>query len=42
VLPDRGWVSVPMRSLEDVETAVSVLRQSYDLALAQREKWIQH
>ncbi len=38
VLPDSGWVSVPMRSLEDVAEAVSILRHSYDLASAQRAK----
>jgi hypothetical protein len=38
VLPQSGWVSVPMRSSEDVDAAVSILRQSYDLAWAQREK----
>jgi hypothetical protein len=38
VLPDSGWVSVPMRSLEDVAEAVSILRHSYDLACAQRAK----
>src|SRR3989304_6040351 len=38
VLPDSGWVSVPMRSLEDVPEALSILRHSYDLAWIQREK----
>ena len=38
VLPESGWVSVPMRSLEDVAEAVSILRHSYDLACAQRAK----
>ncbi len=38
VLPDSGWVSVPMRTPTDVDVAVSILRQSYDLAVAQRAK----
>jgi hypothetical protein len=38
VLPESGWVSVPMRTPEDVEAAISILRQSYDLAVAQRER----
>jgi len=38
VLPDSGWVSVPMRSLEDVPETLSILRHSYDLACIQREK----
>jgi hypothetical protein len=37
VLPESGWVSVPMRTPEDVEAAISILRQSYDLAVAQRD-----
>jgi hypothetical protein len=41
VLPDSGWVSVPMRSPDDVDVALSVLRQSYDLAAAQRERRMQ-
>lgn len=38
VLPESGWVSVPMRTFDDVDLALSVLRQSYDLAMAQRER----
>jgi hypothetical protein len=38
VLPDIGWVSVPMQSPAHVETAVSVLRKSYDLAVEQRDR----
>jgi len=38
VLPDSGWVSVPLRSMEDVAPALEILRQSYDLAIAQMEK----
>jgi hypothetical protein len=32
VLPDSGWVSVYLRKPEDVDTAVALLRRSYDLA----------
>jgi hypothetical protein len=38
VLPDSGWVSVVLRSPEDVDTAVSILRRSYDIAWRQREQ----
>ena len=38
VLPESGWVSVPMRTPAEVEAAISILRQSYDLALEQRGK----
>lgn len=32
ILPDGGWVSRYLERPEDVETAVALLRQSYDLA----------
>ena len=35
VLPESGWVSVPLRSMQDVVSALEILRQSYDLASAQ-------
>ena len=38
VLPDSGWVSVPMRSPVSAEQAVAILRLSYDLAWEQQEK----
>ncbi|HMK08403.1 MAG TPA: luciferase family protein [Anaerolineales bacterium] len=38
VLPDSGWVSVPLRAPGDVAVAVGILRQSYDLARAQRRR----
>lgn len=38
VLPESGWVSRYLRKVEDVETAILLLRRSYDLALDQKEK----
>jgi hypothetical protein len=38
VLPESGWVSVPLRSMEDVVSALEILRQSYDLAFGQFAK----
>lgn len=38
VLPESGWVSVLMHSMEDVAAAVELLRQSFDMAVAQRER----
>jgi hypothetical protein len=35
VLPDSGWVSVPMHSMEDVDAAIEMLRISYDIACEQ-------
>lgn len=38
VLPESGWVSFYLHSEEDIEPAVVLLRRSYELALAQRNK----
>jgi predicted DNA-binding protein (MmcQ/YjbR family) len=38
LLPETGWISFYIRQPEDVEHAVALLRQSYDIALAQRTK----
>jgi hypothetical protein len=38
VLPESGWVSLPLKTMDAAANAVSLLRQSYDLARAQREK----
>lgn len=38
VLPDSGWVSVPIRSREDVQRVIELLRRAYDLALEQRSR----
>ena len=34
VLPDSGWVSVPLSGLSDVEGVVSLFRLGYDRAVA--------
>lgn len=36
VLPESGWVSVYLRQPGDVERAIALFRQSYELALKQR------
>ena len=38
VLPDSGWVSLPIREKADVETAITLLRRSFDLIVAQTER----
>ena len=35
VLPDSGWISFYIRQPQDVEAAIALLRQSYQLAQAQ-------
>jgi hypothetical protein len=30
ILPQSGWVSVPLRSAEDVTRAIMLLRKSYE------------
>jgi hypothetical protein len=37
LLPDTGWVSLYLRQPEDVNTAIELLRRSYQIALAQRQ-----
>ncbi len=36
LLPDTGWVSVYLRSVEDVGRALKLLRRSYELAIARK------
>ncbi len=36
LLPETGWVSLYLRRPEDVNTAIALLRRSYQIALAQR------
>lgn len=36
VLPESGWVSLPIRSAADVSKVIELLRRSYDLAQARR------
>jgi hypothetical protein len=38
VLPESGWVSVPIRTSEEAVGAVGVLRQSYEIACRQRDQ----
>lgn len=38
ILPDSGWVSFYLRAEADVAHAVALLRQSYELAVAQRQR----
>ena len=38
VLPESGWVSVTLRSGDDVVRATALLRRSFELALAQAER----
>lgn len=36
LLPETGWISLYLRQPADVEQAIALLRQSYDLAVQQR------
>lgn len=38
ILPETGWVSVFLRSEEDVERAIRLLRRSFSLAVDHRER----
>ncbi len=38
ILPNSGWISRYLRQPEDVETAIGLLRRSYEIALKQRKK----
>lgn len=38
VLPESGWVSVWLREPSDVAKALGLLRRSYELAVAQKER----
>ena len=40
VLPDSGWISFRIRSAEDVEQAITLLRRSYELALGEQSQRI--
>ena len=40
VLPNSGWISFRIRSDEDVEQAIALLRRSYDLALGEQSQRI--
>lgn len=36
ILPETGWISLYLRQPSDVEQAIALLRQSYDLAVQQK------
>lgn len=38
LLPDTGWVSIYLRQPDDVERALVLLRESYELARRQRDR----
>jgi hypothetical protein len=39
VLPESGWISRYLRQPEDISTAIALFRRSYDLAVAQRDRY---
>lgn len=38
ILPETGWVSFYMRRESDVEQAIALLKQSYEIAVKQKNK----
>lgn len=36
ILPESGWVSFYLRKAEDVQTAIALLKRSYDIAAKQK------
>ncbi len=38
ILPESGWVSCYLNQTADVENAIALFKQSYDLALAQQAR----
>ena len=38
VLPDSGWISFYIREAADVERAITLLKQSFELAVQQRSR----
>jgi hypothetical protein len=41
VLPETGWVSFYLRQEPDVEQASALLRESYEIAIKQKQKTIE-
>ena len=41
ILPDTGWVSFYLRQESDVEQAIALLRESYEIAIKQKSKTIE-
>jgi hypothetical protein len=38
ILPDSGWVTIPLRSEHDIQLAIDLLQLSYDLKRARRDQ----
>ena len=38
ILPESGWISFYLRSSQDIDRAIDLLRRSYDLAIQQRSR----
>ena len=38
ILPDSGWVSFYLRTEEDVEKVIKLLRESFEIAMRQRSR----
>jgi predicted DNA-binding protein (MmcQ/YjbR family) len=38
ILPETGWVSFYLRQEEDVERAIALLRESFEIAVRQKSK----
>ena len=41
ILPETGWVSFHLRQETDVEQAIALLRESYEIAVKQKSKTIE-
>ena len=41
ILPETGWVSFYLRRESDVEQAIALLRESYEIAIKQKSKTIE-
>ena len=41
VLPETGWVSFHLRQESDVEHAIALLRESYEIAIKQKSRTIE-
>jgi hypothetical protein len=41
ILPETGWVSFYLRHESDVEQAIALLRESYEIAVKQKSKTIE-
>ena len=41
ILPETGWVSFYLQQESDVERAIALLRESYEIAIKQKSKTIE-